>query len=281
MLQSPLLLTGTPFHVLSIQGPPKTAKSHLAYGAPGKVAVYSSDGGWDGVVQKFEEYTDRFSIGQYYMPSSFDVDMLFRESDAERGVKEAAAERQADKVMNELWRPFKRDYVTAMADPEVRSHVLDLADEFNDMLRIATFGKVEQNPQIRSGPVNQEYTSLLRLAHQHRKNLVLVHRVGQKYKTVSDANTGREKSVAVEGETKRRGNDSVGYLVHSYVETFIQPAVWAGPVGQQKKISEQRFFVRILTARLNPAANGQVLEAPDWPTLMMFLAPDVPVEAWQ
>ncbi len=263
------------FHVLSVEGAPKTGKTHLALTAPGVVAVHSSDHGWDGVLQKQEDWAERYLVNDYYAQIDLSADEMFRDND--RDAAERAADKQADRINREAWLPFSADVQEMYKDPMVRSMVWDQADELYEFLRLANFGKLEKNPQLAYGPVNMEWKSLVRTARQVKKNLILIHQLKPKYRNVVDPQSGKEKSVLVEGQFVRRGNSSTDYLVDSFVRTAYEPAKrdLRGTV-----VKPQTWTLEIMLARRNPDANGLVLEAPDWITLMQFLAPDIPGEMW-
>ena len=261
-----------PFHILSIEGLDKSGKTDLACRAPGAVAFQSWDFSTQGVVQKYmDEKT--IMVGEYTVTVDPQIDFDFRKEVLREAANESADE-QATRVMRESWKPFTTDYNQLMADPSIRTVVWDTASEVNEVSRLAHMGKLEKNPQLAYGPVNTEFKMLVRKAHEYRKNLVLLHQLATEYKEVEV--NGRAKSIET-GRMKRRGNASIGFLVHSYVEAFKVPPQrnTAGIVTAPPK-----FMVRILTARLNPEADGTVLESPDWVSLMMLLAPSVTAEAW-
>lgn len=258
--------SSTPFHVLSIEGLPSTGKSRRAYGAPGRVAILSTDNGWDGVIQpNFPDWESRFLIGNYYMQLDMTPDEEFKDGNREVALK--LADQQASRVRREVWQPYSNDYMSAMQNPGVRSVVLDLADQGYDFLRMANFGKLERNSQLGYVPINNEYESFVRQAHKFQKNLILIHRLSKEYKQSTGAD-GKEKSVET-GRLKRKGPQGIEYLVHSYLRTHFTPG-------------EMKFEVEVLKARRNPALIGTKIEVPpDWVTLMSFLDPDVAPERWE
>lgn len=263
----------TPFHVLSVEGATGTGKTFQAVnGAPGRIAIASTDARWEPIVAHFGR--ENFLCANYFTEIDLSADELFR--DNQREAAKSAADSQANRITNNLWNPFSRDYKQVIRDPSVRTVVLDQADEFNEYLRLANFGKLEKNPQIASGPVNMEMKGLVREAISRRKNLVLIHQMQPRYRQVEGDN-GKEKSEAVTDAggnpvLKRRGNKSLEYLIQSFIRTEFQPAAAPGEAPT--------FWIRILQAKENPAVNGQLLPACDWTTLMSFLAPRTPPEAW-
>jgi hypothetical protein len=258
-----------------------SGKTALAARAPKGQAIFSTDGGWSRAITPAkmemtpEEFNSAFQIAEYHLSVDLSADRLFAEGEREKS--DAAADQQAARVQRETWEPFSRDVKGAFADPSVRSLVWDQADEFNEYARLANFGKLEKNPRLGYGAVNQEYKGLVKLAVKHKKVLILIHQLSQAYKEVTDPVSGKQKSVEDPGRFKRRGNEGVGFLIDSYVRCHYNPPKRnaAGEV-----VESQSWMVTILSAKKNPEANGLVLESPSWADLMLFLAPDVPSEMW-
>jgi hypothetical protein len=252
-----------------------SGKTALAARAPKGQAIFSTDGGWSRAVTPAkmemtpEEFNAAFQIAEYHLSVDLSADKLFAEGDREGSDK--AADKQAAKVQRETWEPFSKDVKQAFADDGVRSLVWDQADEFNEYARLANFGKLEKNPRLGYGAVNQEYKGLVKLALKHKKVLILIHQIGQAYKTVVDPTSQKEKSVEDPGRFKRRGNAGADFLIDSFVRCHY---------NQASETPEGRWKVQILNAKKNPEANGLVLQSPSWADLMLFLAPDVPSEMW-
>jgi len=226
------------------------------------------------VVDKFQA-DKSILVAEYSVQADAEIDFDFRKREMRERAEESA-DQQGARVKRESWNPFAQDYLAVVSEPGIRSVVWDTASETNETLRLANFGKLEKNPQIAYGPINTEFKMLVRKAHEHQKNLILLHQIAPEYKTVQDA-SGRDKSIET-GKMKRRGNNQIGYLVHSYVETFKVPTTRSAKTGEVT--APPKFMVRVLQARLNPEADGMVLESPDWVSLMMVLAPGIDAERW-
>ena len=252
----------TPFHILSIEGLPKTGKTHFCCTAPSGIAIQSLDFGTEGIIEKFDD--KKFSVEEY----NFAYDYTIKSRGDE-------ASEQADRIKTDYWAPFNTDATRFMADPAIRTVVWDTASEVWEMLRLAHFGKLMQNPQLQYGVVNAEYKALVRMANVARKNLILIHQLTKEYKDVDDGKGGT-KSVE-SGEYKRQGNNKVDYLVHTYVRNHYIPPV-KDVKGNIKAAG--KFQIEILRSRYNPDVNGMVLESPDWTTLMGLVAPHIDSEAW-
>lgn len=263
-----------PSHVLSIEGEQGSGKTFLAAEeTPRKVAIFSTDARYRDVIKPFKGYPDGFLAGEYMPPVDMAADLLFRDTDRnsqERELAERAADRQSEQIKAIAWTPFLNDFNGALADPSVRTLVMDQADEFNEILRLVNFGKLEKNPQQNYGPVNQEFKGLLKRARVAQKNLILIHQMTDQYKTIQDPVTGRDKSVST-GMRQRRWNKHAGYLIDSFVRvSYKKEREKPGP-----------YALEILQAKLNPMVDGMVIATPSWPRLMELLAPDIPAEAWE
>ena len=252
----------TPFHILSVEGLPKTGKTHLCAGAPGGIGIQSLDFGTEGIIEKFSD--TYFDVREYNFAYDFTIQ--------KRGDE---ATEQADRIKADYWEPFNQDAAQFFGDPSIKTVVWDTASEVWEMLRLAHFGKLMQNPQMQYGVVNAEYKALVRMANTARKNLILVHQLAKEYKTIEDGN-GKEKSIET-GNYKRQGNNKVDYLVHSYVRTLYDE-----PVKNSKGViaTPGKFKIEIIRSRFNPDANGLIIDACSFVDLMGLLAPHVDSDAW-
>lgn len=250
-----------PFHILSIEGLPKTGKTHFYSTAPGGIGVQSLDFGTEGVIDKFPD--TYFDVKEYNFAYDFTI-----KSRGDEAVE------QAERIKEDYWAPFNTDCAAFFADPAIRTVVWDTASEVWEMLRLAHFGKLQQNPQLAYGPVNAEYKALVRMANVARKNLVLVHQLSKEYREVEE--NGKTKSVET-GNFKRTGNNKVDYLVHSYIRLH-----YSEPVKNSKGIivTPGRFQTEILRSRFNPDVNGMIVDSTDFVSLMSLLAPHVESDAW-
>jgi superfamily I DNA and/or RNA helicase len=252
----------TPFHILSVEGLPKTGKTHLYSTAPGGIGVQSLDFGTEGVIDKFPD--TYFDVREY----NFAYDYTIKSRGDE-------ATDQADRIKTDYWAPFNDDAISFFGDPSIRTVVWDTASEVWEMLRLAHFGKLMQNPQMQYGVVNAEYKALVRMANTARKNLILIHHMNKEYKDVDDGKGGT-KSVE-SGNYKRIGNNKIENLVHSYVRT-----IYDEPVKNSKGIisTPGKFKIEVIRSRYNPDMNGMVLDACGFVDLMGILHPHVEADAW-
>ncbi|OPX33360.1 MAG: hypothetical protein B1H40_00090 [Candidatus Latescibacteria bacterium 4484_181] len=163
--------------IMSISGLEKQGKTHFSLTAPDPIAVFSTDIGEEGVVQKFRDK----DIAIMYL-SKFD-------------------EEDSDKAPEEFSK-FRTAYLRLLRGKDVKTIVFDTATEIWELLRLARFGKLTQVMPYQYGPVNNEFRSLLREAYSYDKNLILLHKMRPVY--INDKRVDR---------FERSGFGDTGYLV--------------------------------------------------------------------
>lgn len=164
--------------IMSIAGLEKQGKTHFALTAPGPIAMFSTDIGEEGVVNKF--YDDK------------SIHIL----DVARIGDDAAEEAPKE------WEKFSKAYTHCLRDKEVNTLIFDTATEIWELLRMARFGRLTQVMPYQYGPVNAEYRSMIREAYKFDKNLILLHKMKAQY--INDKRTG---------DWERAGFSDTGFLV--------------------------------------------------------------------
>jgi len=178
-------LEGSDRIILSISGMDKQGKTHFALTAPGPLALFSTDIGEEGVVEKFGDK---------------DIQLL-RLEHVDEDDPTTEAEGEFDR--------FKEAYYYALKGKRFRTLVIDTATEIWELLRLARFGRLTQVMPYQYGPVNKEYRELIRDAYKQDKNIVLIHKMKPKY--VNDKRTG---------EYERSGFGDTGFLVQVNAEIY-------------------------------------------------------------
>lgn len=171
--------------VMSLTGMEKQGKTHFALTAPGPIAMFSTDIGEEGVVEKFHG-KKTISI----------LDVAKLDEDA------------ANKAPAEFKR-FKNAYIEVLNDKPTRTIIKDTSTEIWELLRMARFGKLTQVMPYMYGPVNAEYRALIREAYKHDKNLILLHKMKAQY--INDKRTG---------EYERAGFNDTGFLVQVNAQIY-------------------------------------------------------------
>lgn len=164
--------------ILSLCGLEKQGKTHFALTAPGPIAMFSTDIGEEGVVEKFTKDKEIFIMS---------IDRVDDDA-AEQAPKE--------------YERFKKAYLGLLRGKEVRTIIIDTATEIWELLRMARFGRLTQVMPYQYGPVNAEYRALIREAYNWDKNLILLHKMKAQY--INDKRTG---------EYERSGFSDTGFLV--------------------------------------------------------------------
>lgn len=199
--------------IMSISGLEKQGKTHFALTAPGPIAIFSTDIGDEGVVEKVKgkeiQILDVARVGN------------------ETPVEEAAAE----------FERFKTAYTAILRDGDFKTIVLDTATEIWELLRMARFGKLTQVMPYQYGPVNAEYRHLIRDAYGYDKNLILLHKMKPMY--VNDKRTA---------DYERAGFGDTGFLVQVNAEVYRYSrddggdfAIYIKDCRQNQNLAEEEF----------------------------------------
>ena len=170
--------------IIALSGLEKQGKTHFALTAPGPIAMYSTDIGEEGVVEKFPKK---------------DVYIMTIDKVDEDAAEQAPVE----------YDRFRKSYNSMLREKEVRSIVFDTATEIWELLRMARVGKLTQVMPYQYGPVNAEYRALIRDAYKHDKNLILLHKMKPQY--LNDKRTG---------EYERSGFSDTGFLVQVNAQIY-------------------------------------------------------------
>ena len=171
--------------IMSVCGLEKQGKTHFAFTAPGPIAIFSTDVGEEGVIEKFRD-------------------------EKEMHVMEIARieEDSAEEAPPE-WNKFRTAYYTLLKSDDVRTVIVDTATELWELIRLARFGRLTQVKPYHYGPVNAEFRTLIRDAYSYDKNVILIHKMKTKY--VKDKRTD---------EYERSGFSEMGFLVQVNTQAY-------------------------------------------------------------
>ncbi len=229
--------------VISIEGKEKTGKSHFAYSAPGPIILMNTDRGHEGVVNKFPDKEVWESQYDFHPPK--------------KARQDPAA---AITWMNERWEKFCDDYAVALKASGARTIILDNWSDAFEACRIARFGKLTQVLPEHYGPVNVEFTDLMRKAYDHDANVIFLHRIKEEW--------ADRKPL---GTYKREGFKNVG--------SIVQLVMRSERVDLEKGGSD--FVMRVLDSRHNPDLNGETFENATFQDVAMRLMPDSDESDWE
>lgn len=206
-------------------GPQKTGKNHFGFTAPDPIFCQSIDDGCEGVVEKFVD--GRIAKKDIDL-STYHIDI------SEDDAKNVDRMGEAAEI---VWNQWVADYLYALKN--ARTVIWDTETDAWALLRLARFG-VLNPPSGRDrgniwGPVNAEYTRLLRMPLEIDVNFIMLQKVKDEYK--NDKKTG--------------GQVRAGFSDAAYI---AQVVVQARRVGKE-------FSLYIEDCRDNPELNE--FETPD------------------
>jgi hypothetical protein len=170
--------------ILSISALEKCGKTHFGLSAPGPIAMFNTDTGEEGVIEKFPNKNIQI----------MSIDRV--------------DENSADQAPKEFKR-FKEAYMDVLRGNYARTILIDTATEIWEILRMARFGKLTQVMPYQYGPVNAEYRALIRDAYNYDKNVILLHKMKAQY--INDKRTG---------EYERAGFSDTGFLVQVNAQMY-------------------------------------------------------------
>jgi len=223
--------------IASISGLEKQGKTHFALGAPGPVAMFNIDIGLEGVVGKFVD-------------------------DKDIQVMDIELSQEPEKALDE-WEAVKTAYMNKLRDPNVRTIIWDTATEMWELVRIARFGKLVQVMPFHYGPVNAEFSKLLKAAYDTNKNLILLNRMKAVY--INDKRTK---------DYERAGFSGTGFLAQVNAQVYRDESDEDGP-GE--------FHCYVKDCRQNPDLAGEVLsgEMCSWQWLASMVVEGTSPEDWE
>jgi len=164
--------------ILSVSGLEKQGKTAFALTAPGPIALFDSDMGTEGVVERFAKEKEIIR---------FDARVPHTPDDAE-----------------ELWSQTENAFYVALQSDDIRTLVFDTATEIWELLRLSKFGKLTQVMPYHYGPVNALYRKMIREVYKSDKNLILLHKMKPLY--INDKRTR---------DYERSGFGDTGFLVQA------------------------------------------------------------------
>lgn len=242
----------------NIQGLEKTGKNHLAFTAPGPLAVLSFDLGIEGVIEKFNKPHIAPIINGLVQKRIYVAEY---ELSAQPG---QATDSEVEAEATKLWKQVTSDFKDALAS-DIRTLICDTGTELWELKRLSEFGKMSANVQ-HYGPVNADFRRLLRLPYDTDKNFIMIHKMKDEW--ADRAATGKAQKT---GKLERSGFKDVGYLLQANIQTWRDDSNPA-----------ERFHATVLDCRQNPDVNGMDFtgEMLTWAMIGQMVFPDSDPEAW-
>jgi hypothetical protein len=161
--------------IVAVVGPVKSGKTTLGLTATelGPLAMLDYDYGTEGPISNF--------AGRkiWHLPLDVPTSMLLEKDVTLEDYKRT-------------WIKAKEAYYAALADPTIKTIMVDTATEWWEACRLSFFGKLDKVwPQNRYAEPNGEYRKLIRDALEHPdKNIILNHHVKDEW--VGDNRTGNK-----------------------------------------------------------------------------------------
>lgn len=239
-----------------------SGKTHFGCTAPDPIAFFGLDEGHEGIVGDFQRK------GKKIATRRFDHQVPLTKKMTSEEMQTAS-----EHILKEVWRPFQEAFDKVVKSGMFRTIVLDTANEVNEIIKLANFGKIAQISQYAYPYLNNEFAKLVKEPAKHGINLVLLSHLKDEYKTAKVFDVQKNEFVAKDERTGRRigaGNSKVFTLVDDQVRTLFTPTK-DGP----------KFELEVKKARRAPEMVGQTIEALDFVGLMTLLHPEVPLEAWE
>jgi len=243
----------------------KVGKTHWALTAPGPIAVISTDTGTREVVERFIRNTGKRILLLHLTAATALLE-------AKRGDQGEAE-----------WQRAKDAIYSVVADPSIRTLVVDTATEVWELCRLAAFGKLAQvKPQHYAAP-NGEFRTLLKYCYEVRGDLnsVWIHKHKKEYKGSGKDNESSNWT----GKYERSGMSDVPFLVDVVAEQYKRVE------RDNDNLSHLFFGMRVLDSRLAPEyIVGSELESEagivggiddcSFATLAMTVWPETTADYW-
>lgn len=202
----PTRITYTPTLVASICAMEGGGKTEFGAGCPDPIRYFSVDPNTEEVLERWQE-TKKLYLESYDLPSA---------AFGDKGEIQDAAAKVLGELLDKL-SPIIRKEMRRMP----KTVVLDTATEMFELALLADHGRAVQIlPEMRT-KTNYKWKSVINGLKRSGCNVVLLHRLRDKYenKTVRTRDGAKEERVKVEGEYEREGFSKTGFLVN--VEAFL------------------------------------------------------------
>lgn len=235
-LKRPGIMIGT-------DGESNTGKTEFSISAPGPGIVLCLDRGFDGMLDNPNP------------PSSRRSDFAFKAITAPLATQVLQAE------YLEHWKNFRNDFYKALANPDVRTVVIDGDSDSWELQRLAEFGKLTQIPSMMYTNVNAARRGLIARAWDSGKTIISTNKIKPEWSIkrdeegnpiLKDGKEIREKT----GDLVRQGFDDQDYLWQIQLRHLYQPPRINKITGKEVP---QQWGIRILKCKPRPELAGSEL----------------------
>lgn len=254
---------------LRLIGHQKNGKTHFALTASvlGPLVFFNFNDRADGVIERF---ANSGSVYQYrYRAPLPDPGKLPKKlASVKMG---ASLLTDTEKIAWEQnWLQFQRDWYGAIAEPDVRTLVIDTESELWELRRLAQWGRAASVPGQFTA-LNKDMQNLFEATNRTRKNLIVISELKKQY---------------VGGKKKQRDGTETD---DSFWTGDYEPSGWS---RTQYKVDcnaavafdpvEKKFSLNIINCGLDPMLAGDTLSGPacTFPQLAWLMYPDTEPEDW-
>lgn len=204
--------------VVSVQGIPKSGKTHQLFGCPRPLYIFNVDQGLEGMMEEEEKFDlSRVFVADYALSKP-------------AALTKSDASSRALTVVN----AFLADFRQKLQREKRCTLALDTASEFWELFRMGDFGKLEQVPPLRYTKVNRIWRGIMNEVYQTPHNLLLVHRMKQSYE--SKVVGGKEVSTPIPGQFEVQGHKETDGIVQVSIETFRKERKKDGKKGKKGSV---------------------------------------------
>lgn len=253
--------------LIGTEGQTDTGKSEFALSAPGPIIWIALDRMVDGNLDNPNPpKTRRSDVGIHIIPLLLD-----------------GTAKQTEYVEN--WRVFYEVYKKALANPDVRTVVLDGDSDSWELQRLAEFGKLAQVPALKYVGPNAARKAMYARAFDSGKIVIATNKVKDTYKDQlnaagepmkgNDGNVIRIKS----GEQESQGFGDQDYLWHIRLRHLYRPA----RINSVTHTSmPQEWGIHLLKCKANTALMGDELWGDDccFQSLVQYIYPQIQLSEW-
>lgn len=201
--------------ILAIDAMEKDGKTRFSLTAPGPIGYMDFDNRSEGTIEQFLAAGKKilWRIDDKGHPKPYQIPADLGASDEKSSETQALARTE--------WKRFEDDFEKLLANPDIRTIVVDTASEAWELIRLAGLGKLKEIPPHLYDEVNSAYRRIIRLARkQTRVNLILVHRLKDEW--ANDKKDGKLKSYTT-GRKERAGFGQTGFLADANLLLYRLP----------------------------------------------------------
>lgn len=244
-------ITDKPRLLVGSQGLDKTGKTEFWLSAPGPIGCINLDIGLEGVVEKWTKRGKKVWVATYNIPPVGANGKPLTQND-----------------YIQFFLKTRAAYEGMLTNKDIRTVVVDTGSDWWELAKLAEFGKVNPAVDIKQAyqALNQLFRSLIRRAYDTDKNLIITHKMKEKYTSKVGAN-GKAIDSWDGSSYKKVGFGEDHYLIQVNVEHTFR---------------DGQFGIKILNCRHDMSLAGYEMagEECNFTGLGQLIYPDSKAEDW-